>query len=400
MLKSVLATSALLIVGAYGHDVAYGVCSIYEDCVESCEASDMDCIGSCISENRDRCIAGVSLPDDAPDHFVKSVDIWCNSIAGGRSYSCINEKTNCLDNDSTMEVCDKGFGECQDCICEFSTCMSNVEEKNDIYECIDRFNFCKDPEVDMISDVCDSERCLQGCSSIEDPARREDCAIGCDGHYNGNCAACDTEDDVCRENGNLELCDTKKAACIDCMVEFEVCTGDESRTIGACFEGYGLCKGGESHDSNGQDYTPAEYSAIEGCYRDQASRVLPDAYMRSASMTTQVCADFCKSKGFEIFGTEWYEECFCGDNKSAQPYVNIDVTECNAPCGGNGEEICGGGWALSLYRINSESESQFFAVVAGTAAATGVVMGLGFTLYARKLKTNKTGEVAVLSDSA
>lgn len=381
----------------------YGECSTYHDCAVNCLDKGVECIAACIEDNESSCKAGASVPEGAESHFFETADLYCSAIAGGHSWACYDQALNCLENGQPEAVCEAGFEGCNECICEFNYCVTTVETKDDLYACMDKYNFCKNPSFEPLASTCDGDRCLQGCSSIEDDVLRDECASACDGHYLGNCAACDNEEATCRENGHSELCDEKKEACVDCMIEFELCNGDETRSLGECFSAYAVCKGGAPSSTHGDTYEPTSFSAIEegqNCVRDQASRTLTGPMNVDAGMTAQVCADFCHSQGFEYFGTEWYTECFCGSAEDVTNAESISQASCNTPCGGDDTEMCGGGWALSVYAIDESSESSTVLTATYAVASTTVVMGLGFGIYSRRLRMKKDGEVAVLSDSA
>jgi hypothetical protein len=79
------------------------------------------------------------------------------------------------------------------------------------------------------------------------------------------------------------------------------------------------------------------------------ARVL-DAEMRQAwpEMTIENCAAFCE--GYTYFGAEYGQECYCG-NGFANPTSVIGQGSCDMVCAQNAEEICGGGDALSVYKV-------------------------------------------------
>ena len=53
------------------------------------------------------------------------------------------------------------------------------------------------------------------------------------------------------------------------------------------------------------------------------------------------------SQGFKYAGTQYWDWCFCG--------VKYDIlgeaTNCDAPCRGNPNQMCGGTWANSVYEV-------------------------------------------------
>jgi hypothetical protein len=68
----------------------------------------------------------------------------------------------------------------------------------------------------------------------------------------------------------------------------------------------------------------------------------------SSTMTIQVCAQYCLGLGHKMFGLEYSQECFCGDNRQAGS-VAAPETECSMACAGNAAEKCGGPSRLNIY---------------------------------------------------
>ena len=85
-----------------------------------------------------------------------------------------------------------------------------------------------------------------------------------------------------------------------------------------------------------------------GCYTDNASsRVLNSGPALFANtMTLEKCADYCKNHDY--FGTEYAEECWCGDS-FANSTSSAPESDCNYVCAGNSKELCGAGNRLSIY---------------------------------------------------
>lgn len=87
-----------------------------------------------------------------------------------------------------------------------------------------------------------------------------------------------------------------------------------------------------------------------GCRTDSvSSRVLTGAYTGGVDMTLEACATYCAS--FEYFGTEYGQECFCG-NTLAATSATAGETDCNMACLGNKQELCGAGDRLSVYKAS------------------------------------------------
>lgn len=66
-------------------------------------------------------------------------------------------------------------------------------------------------------------------------------------------------------------------------------------------------------------------------------------------MTIDQCALTAQSLNLQYFGLEYASQCLAGSTINAGSSV-IDPKNCNKPCSGNGQQICGGANAISLYR--------------------------------------------------
>jgi hypothetical protein len=87
--------------------------------------------------------------------------------------------------------------------------------------------------------------------------------------------------------------------------------------------------------------------AYAGCYTDSVgARVLAGKSFSGNAMTVENCAAFCQ--GYTYFGTEYGDECYCG-NAFANPTSETPQSDCGFICAGNATELCGDGNRLSLY---------------------------------------------------
>ncbi|KAF2459249.1 hypothetical protein BDY21DRAFT_204088 [Lineolata rhizophorae] len=88
------------------------------------------------------------------------------------------------------------------------------------------------------------------------------------------------------------------------------------------------------------------YSYV-GCKTDSVgARVLDAMTLFDAQLTVEMCADFCD--GSTYFGTEYGQECYCGDGFS-NPTSDAPETDCSFACAGDEQQLCGAGNRLSLY---------------------------------------------------
>lgn len=84
-----------------------------------------------------------------------------------------------------------------------------------------------------------------------------------------------------------------------------------------------------------------------GCYTDSTSqRSL--AYQVSTDGTIENCLQTCYAQGYTIAGAEYASQCFCDDVVSST-MAKAAESDCNMPCSGDAQEICGGSDRLSIY---------------------------------------------------
>jgi hypothetical protein len=86
--------------------------------------------------------------------------------------------------------------------------------------------------------------------------------------------------------------------------------------------------------------------AYLGCWRDDSNRVL-EKFHEQGLTTNSKCIATCREKGFAFAGTQYSNNCFCGN--SYDRLGKLDESQCNSACAGNSAEKCGGPWANSVY---------------------------------------------------
>lgn len=131
---------------------------------------------------------------------------------------------------------------------------------------------------------------------------------------------------------------------------------------------------------------PANYIGCASDLLNNAGRALRGASMTSANMTAAVCKAFCssanKGNGYQFYGTEYKNECFCG-NTISQGNMMLSATStpsnstCKMQCGGSSTEICGGAGALSLYNNTAYSAPQVNSPIAKYVAQQCLTEGSG-----------------------
>lgn len=100
----------------------------------------------------------------------------------------------------------------------------------------------------------------------------------------------------------------------------------------------------------------------QGCYAEGASgRALggTSSYtFTNDTMTIEMCASTCYSKGFTYIGTEFGKECYCNSAGIVNGGSVAANSDCNTACGGNKGQYCGGSKRLSVFMAKSGTRSM------------------------------------------
>ncbi|KAG9030245.1 hypothetical protein FRB95_004181 [Tulasnella sp. JGI-2019a] len=92
--------------------------------------------------------------------------------------------------------------------------------------------------------------------------------------------------------------------------------------------------------------------AYVGCYTDSGSaRTLNGYSVTTESMTNPLCKSTCLAQGYLYAGTEYSDECYCGNTLTAGTLDSVD-SDCNGPCAGDNTTKCGGTYRLSVYKTS------------------------------------------------
>ncbi|KAG5926899.1 hypothetical protein E4U53_002961 [Claviceps sorghi] len=107
--------------------------------------------------------------------------------------------------------------------------------------------------------------------------------------------------------------------------------------------------------NNGKNSTrTVEGFQYAGCFKDASIRVLsgktrPDL----GRISNKNCVAYCKGAGFTLAGTEYGGQCYCGNELMGSE--KIDESACHIACEGDGADVCGGSWALSVYSVDGQA---------------------------------------------
>jgi hypothetical protein len=100
------------------------------------------------------------------------------------------------------------------------------------------------------------------------------------------------------------------------------------------------------------------------CVQEVDGRSLRGAGFRNTAMTVEMCTSYCGARGFGISGVEYGVECYCSNGFSGGASLNLISDQCYMPCGGNGDQNCGGPNGIFVY-INPKPPAVANALPAG-----------------------------------
>lgn len=139
--------------------------------------------------------------------------------------------------------------------------------------------------------------------------------------------------------------------------------------------------------------------AYVGCFREgSAGRALSSASYANKTNTPAQCAAFCSAKGFQYSGTEYGSECYCGSSITT---AQVDDTQCNMPCAGDSQQLCGAGSRLSVYKDNAWKQTFFTVMQQGRWNETDcIVDSPSNRVLSNRLSTTKNTVDACLAACA
>ncbi|KAF9779950.1 hypothetical protein IL306_000936 [Fusarium sp. DS 682] len=95
-----------------------------------------------------------------------------------------------------------------------------------------------------------------------------------------------------------------------------------------------------------------------GCYAEgNTGRALSsDSTADTSGMTNEKCVAFCQEAGYKYAGTEYSQECYCG-NDIVNGSSNItDISQCSMQCKGDIFSYCGAGNRVSVWKIKQPDQ--------------------------------------------
>lgn len=106
------------------------------------------------------------------------------------------------------------------------------------------------------------------------------------------------------------------------------------------------------------------------------TRALQGDAFTDSSMTVDLCASYCSSLNYTLFGVEYADECYCG-NSLADGASSADASQCDYPCAGDATEQCGGQGVFNLYEIAGGAAVTVPASTTYSATSTATATGTG-----------------------
>lgn len=131
---------------------------------------------------------------------------------------------------------------------------------------------------------------------------------------------------------------------------------------------------GPSPTSTGFQYFGCVAEGVTG-----TRRALTGASFSQSDMTPQVCQNLCGN--YKYAGVEYGRECHCGDtltNNGATGGV-IAESNCDTPCAGDASRKCGGGWTLSVYSQQSNTNPSWTSSGCYTDSVDRMLRGFSVT---------------------
>ncbi|XP_066292988.1 complement factor H-like [Branchiostoma lanceolatum] len=107
---------------------------------------------------------------------------------------------------------------------------------------------------------------------------------------------------------------------------------------------------------------PRGIRRYHGCFEDYPARKFPNAAIYNhPAMTGAFCWNHCNNQGFPFAAaTQYSNECFCGTEVNFNNLgPQLPDSECDRPCTGNPNEMCGGTWRMSVYSSSDACPANY-----------------------------------------
>ncbi|KAF2492456.1 WSC-domain-containing protein [Lophium mytilinum] len=117
----------------------------------------------------------------------------------------------------------------------------------------------------------------------------------------------------------------------------------------------------------------------------------------NGAMTIELCASACA--GFNYFGVEYSDECYCGNTLSYGSFATTDG-RCNMNCAGNVNEICGGQKGMTMYKLHNLPSSSSSSSRVSTSSSSSVSSSVSSSTVSSSSSILSASSSSLLSTSS
>lgn len=333
--------------------------------------TDADC------KSKDYCLAGDLYHFRCQNHQCTATHVDCgigtcsasqgclaphNLIEGARCYYDGHACTECCKSGLSCKM--KGFpsGSTIGCVGYYCCARTPTPECSTDTDCASKAT-CSGQS--LITYKCSSGTCVQKAATSCSPGTCSDkqckppsnLGLGRICLWNGNpCDSCCASGSCKKNSANLWQCVKANECSTDsqCVqLHPNTCTGTSLKTwtcvSGACVAHTKQCAPGRCSTTNG--CVSSTYSYV-GCYADTPLRDMEIHTYATPDRTIAQCAALAQANNQLYFAMEFGGECYLSNHL---PSVRAANTACNMQCNKQLGTICGGRWALSVYKFGTVS---------------------------------------------
>ncbi|KAF3232296.1 hypothetical protein TWF191_000068 [Orbilia oligospora] len=180
-----------------------------------------------------------------------------------------------------------------------------------------------------------------------------------------------------------------------CTGSNEICGGDNRLNV------YSAKPASTKTTSTSTSSTPTPSLWVDmGCYKDYTgNRTLIGKSTTSTSNNAAWCYNYCNNLGFTYFGTEYANECYCGN---AIVGVGEPVSSgCTYKCAGDQSQLCGGANRINMYMVKPPSNSSTTSSTTSTTttSTTTTVITTSTALFTTSSATTSTTSATTSSST-
>ncbi|KAJ3319723.1 hypothetical protein HDU76_000472 [Blyttiomyces sp. JEL0837] len=126
------------------------------------------------------------------------------------------------------------------------------------------------------------------------------------------------------------------------------------------------------------------------CYIDSTSRIFPTLIQKGLSVEN--CQQAASAAGFDLVGLEDSDECWGGYKSNFNFNANLgNNTDCNSPCVGNKNQICGGAWRLSVSYLTGWTQPASTCYIDSSTRLLPILIGKSMSVEGCQKAASATG---------